>query len=95
MIVAIVDHSLLDILCDKLRKEGICFTCWDVKGVGKEVHVTCGDAFVRLKIEIIVDERDVERVKKIIMEGVPRGIPGAGIIAVHKIDEFIDLSETK
>jgi nitrogen regulatory protein PII len=95
MIVAIVDHSLLDTLCDKLRGERIYFTYWDVKGVGKEVHVTQGGSYSRLKIEVIAQDRDVERVKEIITEGAPRGIPGAGIIAIYHIDEFMDLSEPK
>ncbi len=94
MIVAIVDHSLLDTLCGELTKERIYFTYWDVKGVGKEVHVTQGGAYGRLKIEVIAEDADMERVKKIILQSAPIGVPGAGIVAIYSLDEFMDLSET-
>ncbi|MGE5300518.1 MAG: P-II family nitrogen regulator [Acidobacteriota bacterium] len=91
MIVAIVDHSLLDTICDELKKEKIHFTYWEVKGVGKEVNVSRG-AYVRVRIEVMSREEDVERVKGIISGHVPKGVPGAGILVVHDIKEFIDFS---
>jgi len=93
MIVLIVEHSLLDTLCDELRKERIYFTYWDVKGVGKEVHISQRGTYARLRIEIISREEDVGRVQGIIAAVVPRGFPGAGIISVSSVDEFLDLSD--
>ena len=33
---------------------------------------------------------DMERVKKIILQSAPIGVPGAGIVAIYSLDEFMD-----
>jgi nitrogen regulatory protein PII len=93
MIVAVIKRELLEEITSEMRKEGVHFSFSEVRGFGKEVHLYHDDIHDRLKIEVIAEERDVEKVKKIVMESVQRGIQGTGIIAVYTIDEFIDLSE--
>ena len=94
MVVAVIERELLEKITSEMRKERVHFSYSEVRGFGKEVHLYHEDIVDRLKIEVIAEERDVEKVKRIIMESAPRGIPGAGIITVYSIDEFIDLSET-
>jgi nitrogen regulatory protein PII len=76
-----------------MKREGVHFSYSEVRGFGKEVRLYHGDVHDRIKIEVITEGSNVERVKKIILESVPRGIPGAGIVVVYNIEEFIDLSE--
>jgi nitrogen regulatory protein PII len=95
MVVAVIERELLEKITSELRKERVHFSYSEVRGFGKEVHLYHEDILDRLKIEVIAEERDVEKVKRIITESVPRGTPGAGIIAVYEISEFIDLSEAK
>jgi len=95
MVVAVIERELLEKITSEMRKERVHFSYSEVRGSGKEVHLYHEDIVDRLKIEVIAAEQDVEKVKRIIMESAPRGIPGAGIIIVYDIDEFIDLSEAK
>lgn len=95
MIVAITEHELLEKLTSEMRKERVHFSYSEVKGFGREVHLYHRDIHQRLKIEVISREEDVEKVKNIILACAPRGIPGAGILAVYNIEEFIDLSENE
>ena len=95
MVVAVIERELLEKVIAEMRKERVHFSYSEVRGFGKEVHLYHKDIVDRLKIEVIAEEQDVEKVKRIIMETAPRGIPGAGIITVYDIDEFIDLSEVK
>ena len=93
MIVAVVDHSLLETICSALREENIHFTYWDVKGVDKEVRMSqSGRAYTRLRIEIIASSDDVGKVKRILRGLIPAGVPGAGIVAVYDLEEFTDFS---
>jgi nitrogen regulatory protein PII len=95
MVIAIIGCDLLEKITSEMRREGVHFSYSEVKGFGRQVHLYHEDIHDRIKIEVIVEGRDVERVKNIILGIAPRGIPGAGIIAVYNIEEFIDLSKTK
>ncbi len=93
MIIAFIRREKLEEISAELRKERICFTYSDVKGFGKEVRLYSKDIHDRIKMEFIADEKDVERIKKIILSNVPHGVSGCGILAINSLEEFIDFSE--
>jgi len=53
---------------------------------GKEVRVSL---IPKAKIEVVVDDKDVDRVVKIIIDNARRGVPGDGKIFMIPVEEAI------
>jgi nitrogen regulatory protein P-II 1 len=95
MIMSVIERELLEQVTAEMRKQGVHFTYSAVKGCGKEVRLYCKDTIDRIKIEVVAEEHDVEKVKQIILSHVPLGTPGAGMLAVYPLEEFMEFSEMK
>ncbi|GBE36978.1 nitrogen regulatory protein P-II [bacterium BMS3Bbin07] len=93
MVMAVIRRALFDKITGEFEKKRIHFTCSAVKGFGKEVRLYHEDIHDRIKIEIIAEEKDVQGVKDIIISNVNHGTTGAGILAVYKLDEFMEFSD--
>jgi len=95
MVMAVIRRALFDKLTAEFEKKRIHFTCSEVKGFGKEVRLYHEDIHDRIKIEIVAEEKDVEDIKNIILSNVNHGTLGAGILAVYKLDEFVEFSDSR
>ena len=95
LIVAIIRHETLEELSSALKKENITFMYSDVKGFCKEIRLFHKDIQQRVRIEIIVKEAEVERVKEIILSNACCGLEEDGCLSIYKLEEFINFSEYK
>ncbi len=95
LIVAIIRHERLEKVLSALKKERTGFTYSDVKGFGKEVHIYHGDIHDRIRIEVISEEKDVEKIKNIILSNACCGLEGDGLLAIYNLEDFIDFLEFK
>lgn len=93
MIMAVIRHEYLDAMVTALKKKKNPFTFGEVKGFGKETHLYAGDIHTRIRLEIVVDEKDAETVTRAILEHVPKAATGSGILVRYRLEEFIDFSE--
>jgi nitrogen regulatory protein PII len=89
LIVSIIRHEKIDDVISALKKEQVAFTYSNVKGFCSEVHLYHEDIHERIKIEVIAQEHDVERVKNLIMSNACCGLEGDGCLAVYVLDEYI------
>jgi len=89
LIVTIIRHETLDNLSSALRKERINFTYSEVKGFCGEVHLYRDDISSRIKMEIVSNEEDVEKIKDIIMANAYCGLEGDGCLSVYVLDEHV------
>jgi nitrogen regulatory protein PII len=89
LIVAIVRHETLENIASALKKKRINFTFSEVKGFCGEVHLYQKDIHNRIKLEIVSNEEDVEKVKDIIMENACCGLEGDGCLSVYVLDEHV------
>ncbi len=89
LIVAIVRHEKLEDLTSALKKERINFTYSEVKGFCGEVHLYHKDIHNRIKLEIVSNEEDVEKVKDIIIANASCGLEGDGCMSVYILDEHV------
>ena len=89
LIVAILRHEKLEDLTSALKKERINFTYSEVKGFCGEVYLYHKDIHNRIKLEIVSNEEDVEKVKDIIMANACCGLEGDGCLAVSILDEYV------
>ena len=92
MIIAVVERELIGTLTAEMRREGVHFTYSEAKGFGKEIRLYHEDTLDRFRIEIIAEDGDVERVKGIILSHVPKGTAGAGMLAIYRLEEFVEFS---
>lgn len=95
LIVAIIRHETLDNIASTLKKERINFTYSEVKGFCGEVHLYQKDIHKRIKLEIVTNEEDVQKVKDIIMENAYCGLEGDGCLSVYILDEHLMFTPTK
>ncbi len=93
LIVTIIRHEKLESVTSALKKEQIGFTYYDVKGFCKEVNLYHGDIHNRVKIEIVTDAKDVEKVKEIITANACCGMEGDGCLSVYLIDNYMNFSQ--
>ena len=89
LIVALVRHEKLEDLTSALKLERINFTYSEVKGFCGEVHLYHKDIHNRIKLEIVSNEEDVEKVKDIIMANACCGLEGDGCLSVYILDEHV------
>jgi nitrogen regulatory protein PII len=89
LIVAIIRSEKIDNVISELKKEGIAFTYAKVKGFCGEVHLYQEDIHERIKIEIVAQQQDVDKVKDIITTNACCGLEGDGCLAVYIIDEYL------
>jgi nitrogen regulatory protein PII len=89
LIVSIIRHEKKEAVIDSLKKERVPFTYSKVKGFCGEVHLYQEDIHERIKIEIVAKEKDMEKVKNIIMENACCGLEGDGCLAVYVLDEYV------
>lgn len=92
LVVAIIRHEKLESVTSALKKEQIGFTYYHVKGFCKEVHLYHDDIHDRVKVEIVADANNVEKIKELITVNACCGMEGDGCISVYVIDEFIMFS---
>jgi nitrogen regulatory protein PII len=92
LIVSLVRLEKLDTLTAALRKGRIAFTYSKVKGFCGEVHLYQEDMHERVRIEIIAQEKDVEKVKDIIMDHACCGLEGDGCMSIYVVEEFVRFS---
>jgi len=93
MVVVVVRKAVVEDVVAELKREGIRFSFYAVKGYGKEVRLYHEDIHDRVKIEIITDVGKVEKIKEIILKNISPGTEGEGIFAVINVEEYIDFSE--
>jgi nitrogen regulatory protein PII len=79
----------LENIASALKKKRINFTFSEVKGFCGEVHLYQKDIHNRIKLEIVSNEEDVEKVKDIIMENACCGLEGDGCLSVYVLDEHV------
>jgi nitrogen regulatory protein PII len=72
-----------------LKKERVNFTYSEVKGFCGEVHLYQKDIHNRIKLEIVSNEEDVQKVKDIIMANACCGLGGDGCLSVYILDEHV------
>lgn len=89
LIVSLIRPEKLDALTSALRKEKIAFTYSKVKGFCGEVHLYHEDIHERIRLEIVAEDKSVEKVKEIITEHACCGLEGDGCMSVYIVDEFI------
>jgi nitrogen regulatory protein PII len=89
LIVAIIRQETLDNLTSALKKERINFTYSEVKGYCGEVHLYQKDIHKRIKMEVLSNEEDVEKIKDIIMANASCGLEGDGCLSVYVLDEHV------
>jgi len=89
LIVSILRHEKIEDVIAALKKEQVAFTYSTVKGFCGEVHLYREDIHERIKIEIVVPNENVEKVKDIIMASACCGLEGDGCLAVYVLDEYI------
>jgi nitrogen regulatory protein PII len=89
LIVSIIRHEKIENVISALKKEQVAFTYVKVKGFCGEVHLYREDIHERIKIEIVVPDENVEKVKDIIMANACCGLEGDGCLAVYVLDEYI------
>jgi nitrogen regulatory protein PII len=95
LIVAIVRHETLENIASALKKKRINFTYSEVKGFCGEVHLYQKDIHKRIKMEIVTNEEDVQKVKDIIMANAYCGLEGDGCLSVYILDEHVMFTPTK
>jgi nitrogen regulatory protein PII len=86
LIVTIIRREKLDEVISALKKEQFGFTYHDVKGFCKEVHLYREDIHDRVKIEVISEEANVEKVKEVIMSNACCGLEGDGCLSVYSLE---------
>ncbi len=95
---AIIRPEKLDIVKDILEKQGFPgMTISDVTGRGRQKGITLQwrageyrvDFLPKVKIEIVVDDKDVDKVVDAILEAAPMQKVGDGKIFVSTIEEII------
>ena len=92
LIVSIIRHEKRENVISALKKEGIPFTYSKVKGFCGEVHLYKEDIHERIRIEIIAENKDVDKVKDIIKTNSCCGLEGDGCLSVYIVDEYITFS---
>lgn len=92
LIVSIIRNEKIESVTSALRKEQTAFTYSPVKGFCNEVHLYHQDIHDRIRLEIVAHERDVQKVKDIIMANACCGLEGDGCLSVYVLDEFISFN---
>lgn len=92
LIVSIIRHERLEAVIAELKKEGINFTFSEVKGFCKEVHLYHKDIQNRVRVEVISDEKDVSKIRDIIVSNACCGLGADGCLAVLSLDDFLNFS---
>jgi nitrogen regulatory protein PII len=93
MLIAIVRQAVVEDVLAELKREGIRFSFYAVKGYGKEIRLYHEDIHDRVKIEIITGVEKEEKIKEIILKNISPGKEGEGILAVINVEEYLDFSE--
>jgi nitrogen regulatory protein PII len=89
LLVSIVRHEKIEDVISALKKAGVAFTYSEVKGFCGEVHLYKEDIHERIRIEIVAQDEDVDRVKNIITANACCGLEGDGCLSVYIVDEYI------
>lgn len=97
-IEAIIREEALDELKKALKEAGIGpLTVYPVRGRGRQggiiyrwsEGVEVYELLPRVKVEVVVNDEDVEKVVSTIIKTVRRGVPGDGKIFVIPVEEVI------
>lgn len=97
-IEAIIREESLNKLKEELAKAGfIPITTYFVRGRGRQGGIKYRwkegfeyyDLLPRVKVEVVVDDEDVDKVIDIIIKSVRRGVPGDGKIFIIPVEEVI------
>jgi nitrogen regulatory protein PII len=89
LIVSIIRHEKHENVISALKKEGIPFTYSKVKGFCGEVHLYKEDIHERIRIEIVAEQKNVDKVKDIIRSNACCGLEGDGCLSVYIVDEYL------
>lgn len=92
LIVAIIRRERLESVSTALKNEGVAFTYSEVKGFCREVRLYHEDIQDRIRVEITLDEKDVDKIKNAILSSACCGMDGDGCLSVYHLDEFINFS---
>jgi nitrogen regulatory protein P-II 1 len=91
IVTAIVRTSALEKVLASLQEAGIRgLTISEVRGLGHEVHMYTPYE-VHSRIEIIMPDREVEKVISAIVENAHTGFPGDGMVAVAPVDYVVKI----
>ena len=90
VVIAIVRPNKLDYVTSALRRGGISgATVTQAKGFGEETAVSdwdmSGELTEKVKIEIVLDDDDCDRVVELIKKTIGTGKAGAGFIYVQDV----------
>ena len=97
-IEVVIREDALNDLKNALIKEGFRpITAYPVRGRGRQGGITYRwkegvevyDLLPRIKVEIVVNDEDVQRVIDIIVRSVRKGVPGDGKIFILPVEEVI------
>jgi len=89
LIVSIFRPEKIEDVTAALKKEGITFTYANVKAFCGEVHLYKEDMHERVRLEIVAQEKDVDKVKDIITANACCGMEADGCLSVYIVDEYI------
>jgi nitrogen regulatory protein PII len=89
LIVAIIRPETLENLASALKKERIIFTYSEVKGFSSEVHLYQKDIHNSIKMEIVTNEENLQKVKDIVVANASCGLEGNGCVSVYILDEHV------
>ena len=99
-IEAIIREEALDKVKEELSKDGfIPLTVYPVRGRGRQGGIKYRwkegyeyyDLLPRVKIEIVVNDEDVDKVVDVIIKSVRHGVPGDGEIFIIPVKEVIQV----
>lgn len=92
MVTAIIQPFMLDKLTRALRKQALTgYTAADVQGSGADLIATGVYMAPRVKLEIAVNDDQVDMVTELILKTVGTHQDGDGIIFVTNLEEIINI----
>lgn len=95
LIVAIVRREILEKLASALKEQRINFTYSEVKAFCGEVHLYQKAIHDRIRMEIVSHERDIEKVRAIIVENSSSGREGDGCLYIYILDKHVTFTPSE
>lgn len=89
LIVTLIRQEKIDDLIAALKEARVAFTYITVKGFCGEVNLYRANLHDRVKVEILAEDADVEKIKEIIMNNACCGLEGDGCFFVQPIDGYM------
>ncbi|MDH5228628.1 MAG: P-II family nitrogen regulator [Gammaproteobacteria bacterium] len=96
-VVAILQKSRINQVIEALKETGVPgASISSIKGYGEYVNTFSNDGLEdKIKLEVVISEKDVYRVVGIILDHASTGSEGDGIVSVHSVDEVYRVRDKK